>query len=49
MGDRATIEAVLGQMQLRRAAPQPRDQVEFGYQAAQQDSFSFVATWVRRL
>jgi cold shock protein len=25
------------------------DQVEFGYQAAQQDSFRFVATWVRKL
>jgi cold shock protein len=25
------------------------DQVEFGYEAAQQDSFRFVATWVRKL
>lgn len=25
------------------------DQVEFGYQAAQQDSFRFAATWVRKL
>ena len=28
---------------------QAGDQVEFGYQAAQQDSFRFVATWVRKL
>jgi CspA family cold shock protein len=25
------------------------DRVEFGYQAARQDSFRFVATWVRKL
>jgi CspA family cold shock protein len=25
------------------------DQVEFGYEAAQQDSFRFAATWVRKL
>jgi cold shock protein len=25
------------------------DQVEFGYEAAQQDSFRFVSTWVRKL